>query len=53
MINQDHKPMGGEVAGVREARDRMIGKLVESGNSPDYARQKATEAAQRWDKRRS
>lgn len=51
-VDKHHKSNGGEIQGVREARDRMIGRLIESGNSPDYARRKATEAAQRFDRNR-
>ncbi len=52
-VNQNHKGMGGEIQGVREARDRMIKTMVEAGSSPDYARRKATEAAQRFDRRKT
>lgn len=52
-VDQKHRSNGGEIQGVREARDRMTARLIESGNSPEYARRKATEAAQRFDRRKS
>lgn len=41
----------GELAGYREAKDRSIRELVESGNSPEYAERVVTQAAVRCDRR--
>lgn len=48
LVDPHHKPMGGEIPGVRGTRDRMTQHLIEQGNASDYARRKATEAAQRF-----
>lgn len=43
--------MKGERQGQRENIDRFVKRLVEHGNSPEYARKKARECAIRSDRR--
>ena len=42
---------GGERQGRREAMDRMVRRMVETGSDREYAQQKARESAIRKDRR--
>lgn len=53
LVNKNHKSDGGEIDGMREARDRMEKRLRETGSSEEHARRVATECAQRADRRQS
>ncbi len=43
--------MSGETKGAREAMDKMVRQMVNSGTNPEYAKKKAIKAAQSYDKK--
>ena len=50
-VDMAHKPMGGEVPGMRATVDRFVKQLVDNGNDPTYARRVAESQARRMERR--
>lgn len=50
-VNMKHRPMGGEVQGVRETMDSFQKQLVENGASPERARELAVREAHKMEER--
>jgi hypothetical protein len=48
---KEGEEMSGERKGAREAMDKMVRQMVNSGTSVEYAKKKAVKAAQSHDKK--